>query len=209
MIKRDLCSRKLIDERSGVTTWTMNLILRSKKQPTNIYERGFLPGKNKRNGVATQTRNELKRSCWYLMKRSKWCQKMLNLPTQTRDERSGVTTWTINLILRSKKQPKNRYERGFLPGKNKRNGVATQTRNELKRSCCMWKIKWWKRSKWCQKMLNLPAQTRDEKDERMMRNESMNVAETPGTEKLSPRQWRQKMLVFLAQTNDRKMNDEW
>jgi len=42
--------------------------------------------------------------------------------------------------------------------------------------------------------LNLPAQTRDEKDERMMRNESMNVAETPGTEKLFPRQQRQKML---------------
>ena len=41
-------------------------------------------------------------------------------------------------------------------------------------------------------MLNLPAQMRDEKDERMMRDEKMNVVETLGTEKLCPRQRCQK-----------------
>ena len=43
---------------------------------------------------------------------------------------------------------------------------------------------------------------RDEKDDKV------NVDETPGTEKLYPRQRRQKMLALPAQTNDRKMNDE-
>jgi len=48
-------------------------------------------------------------------------------------------------------------------------------------------------------MLNLPAQMRDEKDERMMRDEKMNVVETPGPEKLYPRQQRQKMLALPGQ----------
>jgi len=48
-------------------------------------------------------------------------------------------------------------------------------------------------------MLNLPAQMKDEKDERMMRNEKMNVVETPGPEKLFPRQRRQKMLALSSQ----------
>jgi len=49
---------------------------------------------------------------------------------------------------------------------------------------------------------------RDEKDERMMRNEKMNVVEMLETEKLYPQQQRQKMLALLAQTSDRKMYDE-
>ena len=47
MIERDLCLRKTIDEWSGVAAWKMSQILRSKKQPTSWYERGFLSGKNK------------------------------------------------------------------------------------------------------------------------------------------------------------------
>jgi len=43
------------------------------------------------------------------------------------------------------------------------------------------------------KILNLPAQLRDEEDEKM------NIDETPGTEKLCPRQRRQKMLVLPGQ----------
>ena len=44
---------------------------------------------------------------------------------------------------------------------------------------------------------------RDEKDDKA------NVNETPGIEKLYPRQWRQKMLALPAQMNDKKMNDEF
>ena len=59
MIERDLCSRKSIDERSGVTTWTMNLILRSRKQSTSRYEEGFLSGKNKRNKMESPPKKEM------------------------------------------------------------------------------------------------------------------------------------------------------
>jgi len=110
------------------------------------------------------------------------------------DERSGAATWTMNLILGSKKQQTSWYEGGFLFGKNKRNKMESPPKQETnsREVADMMKDKVIKRSKWCQKMLNLPAQMRDEKDERMMRNEKMNVVETPRIK--YPRQWHQKML---------------
>ena len=138
MIERDLCSRKLINERSGVATWTMSQILGSKKQPRSWYERGFLSGKNK------------------------W-KEMESPPKQE-------TNWKV---------------------------VADMAKDKVM-----------KRSKWCQKMLNLPAQMRDEKDERMMRNEKMDVAKAPGTEKIYSRQRRQKMLShrLSRQRSDRGLS---
>jgi len=58
------------------------------------------------------------------------------------------------------------------------------------------------------KILKLPAQMRDEKDERKMRDEEMNVVETPRTEKLYPRQRRQKMLSrgLARQRSDRGLS---
>ena len=114
---------------------------------------------------------------------------------KSKDERSGVATWTTNLILRSEKQSTNRCAVGFLSGKNKKNGVATQTRNKTEEMLLIYDEKMPKY--WiCQRNWE-------------MRDEKINVDETPRTEKLCPRQRRQKMLALPAQTNDRKMNNEW
>ena len=54
---------------------------------------------------------------------------------------------------------KNKWKEMELPPKQETNWrvVADLTKDEVM-----------KRSKWCQKMLNLPAQMRDEKEERMI-----------------------------------------
>ena len=90
-----------------------------------------------------------------------------------------------------------RYEGSFLSGKNEK--VESPPKHETHRRDT---DKAMKDPNDNPKGWNLPAQMRDEKDEKM------NVDETPGTEKLCPRQRRQKMLSrrLTRQRSDRGLS---
>ena len=104
--------------------------------------------------------------------------------------------WSCHLNNESnskiQKQPTSRYEGGLLSRKNKKMESPPKQETNQREVADMTKYKVMKEIQMMPK--NVESASSNVRWERMMRNENMNVVETPGTEKLSPWQQRQKML---------------